>query len=134
MDDDRRVNVLGDTAEHAWMLEFLERCFPESENRVNGDFNLAMEMCKAEPKHAQVGMQWLAQEIRSGNHDQERLSFFRFSLGVLFMAYAGLAAAEGRCAPGEVPPELEFALKHNPEIIACANEVGEFKFLGDKND
>ena len=133
MNNDSKVQELGDTAEHAWMLWFLERCFPESGDHVNADMSMAMAMCKAEPKLAQVGMQWLAQEIRFGKHDQERLIFLRFSLGVLFLAYAGLADAEGRCAPDQVPPELELLLKDNPEIIACANEIGEIKHLGDKN-
>jgi hypothetical protein len=127
MSDKDNVRTLGETAEHAWMLEFMDRCFPEMGDRVNADLNLAMAMCKAEPKHAQVAMQWLAQEIRSGKPDPATITLFRFVLGALFMAYCAVATLEGRCASGEVPSELQFVLKHYPEIIQCANEVSELQ-------
>ena len=117
-------DTLGDTPEHAWMLEFSTRCFPESGERVNADLNLAMAMCKAEPKCAQAAMQLLAQEIRSERLGKPETVFFRFVLGVLFLAYVAVAHAEGRCASSDVPTELEMVLRWNPEIMACANEIG----------
>lgn len=106
------------------MLEFLDRCFPESSGRVNADLQLAMAMCKAEPKCAQVAMQSLAQDIRSIPQDEPETIFLRFALGVLFTAYVSLAYAEDRCSVTGLPPELEIPVLWNPEIIACANEIG----------
>jgi hypothetical protein len=126
-----KVPTLGDTPEHVWMLEFFDRCFPESGGRVNADLQLAMAMCKAEPKCAQVAMQWLAQEIRSGLHGEPETVFLRFALGVLYTAYVGLAQAEGRCSATGLPAELELPVRWNPEIIACANELGPIKAGGD---
>jgi hypothetical protein len=123
-----KLPTLGDTPEHAWMLEFLERCFPESGGRANADLHMALAMCKAEPKYAQVAMQWLAQEIRSRRRDESGAVFLRFALGVLFTAYAGVAHAEGRCGLSGLPPELETPVRLNPEIVACANELGPLKF------
>jgi hypothetical protein len=118
------VPTLGDSSEHAWMLEFLDRCFPESEGRVNADISLAMAMCKAEPKCAQVAMQSLAQDIKWGRLNEADSVFARFALGVLFAAYVGLAYAEGRCSEGGIPAELELPVRLHPEILACANELG----------
>ena len=123
------IGTLEETPEHAWMLEFIDRCFPESDGRVNADINLAMAMCKAEPKCAQVAMQLLAQEIRSGVVDPPGTAFLRFALGVLFNAYMGLAVAEGRYSGNSLPPELEMPVRCNPEIIACANEMGPITTL-----
>lgn len=123
----KKLPTLGDTPEHAWMLEFLDRCFPESGGRVNADLQLAMAMCKAEPKCAQVAMQSFAHDIRSRLRDEPETVFFRFALGVLFTAYVGLAYAEDRCNAGGLPPELELPVRWNPEIIACANELGPIK-------
>jgi len=122
----KTLQKVGDTAEHAWMLEFLDRCFPESGNRVNADLHMAMAMCKAEPKCAQVAMQMLAQDIR-GRQPDESLAFLRFALGVLFTAYTSLAYAERRCSLDELPRELEIPVQLNPEILACANELGPLK-------
>lgn len=124
MGNDHQV-LFGDTPEHAWMLEFADRCFPESGDRITADYNLAMAMCKAEPKIAQFAMQIIAQKIRSRNDDKPDITFMRFQLGVLFTAYVRLALAEGRCAPGELPAEVHFAVRFNPEIIECTNELGE---------
>ena len=124
MDKDIGQQTFGETAEHAWMLEFLDRCFPESGDRVSADLNLASAMCKAEPKAAQVTMQFLAQDIRAEKPDPAGVAFFRFALGVLFMAYAALANHEGRCGPDKIPPELKTVIEHYPEIIECANSLG----------
>ena len=113
-----QVSKVGDTPEHAWILEYLDRCFPEVGGRVNADVSLAMAMCKAEPKYAQVAMQWLAQEIKSGHHDETRVAFLRFALGVLYTAYTSLADAEGRSTVDDVPLELQSVVRQYPEIIA----------------
>jgi hypothetical protein len=124
MGNPHAVPTLGDTPEHAWMLEFLDRCFPESGGHLNADLQLAMAMCKAEPKCAQAAMQSLAQEVRSRRHDEPEVVFLRFALGVLFTVYVGLAHAEGRCGASGLPPELELPVRWNPEIVSCANELG----------
>jgi hypothetical protein len=119
-----KAPALGDTQEHAWLQEFIDRCFPESGGRVSADLQLAMAMCKAEPKCAQHAMQQLAQDLRSHSAGDAATPFLRFALGVLFTAYTGLALAEGRCKAGSLPAELEMIVNWNPEIIACANELG----------
>lgn len=116
--------IIGDTAEHAWMIEFLDRCFPESGDRANADLKLVAAMCKAEPKYAQFTMQKLAQDIRLGQLGQQETVFIRFALGVLFTAYVALSYHEGRCRKGTIPAELELPVRMNPEIVACANELG----------
>ena len=116
--------TVGDTPEHTWMVEFLDRCFPESGGRTNADLQLSMAMCKAEPKCAQVAMQWLAQDIRSRRASGPEADFSRFALGVLFMSYVAVAIAEGRCGESEIPAELKTPIKWNPEIMACANALG----------
>ena len=126
METTQRQPAWGESPEHAWTAEFLERCFPESAGRVNADMNLAMAMCKAEPKHAQVAMQLLAQEIRARSAEDTGIPFLRFALGALFLSYVGLAYAEGRCPEGEVPQELHVPMQGNPEILECANGIGDF--------
>lgn len=124
-----RHPAFGDSAEHAWVVEFLDRCFPESGGRVNADLQMAGAMCRAEPKSAQAAMQLLAQDLRLRDDlGPEQREFLRFALGVLFTCYAGVAAAEGRCRPGALPPELEGHVRWNPEIIECANALGPLKF------
>jgi hypothetical protein len=121
------LSKLGEAVEHAWMLEFLERCFPEQGDRVAADCNTACAMCQAEPKAAQFAMQYLAQEIRGGKLSGPRLSFVRFALGILFTAYGAVAMNEQRTDADGLPPELRQILDWNPEIVECANALGELK-------
>ncbi len=128
-----KAPTLGDTQEHAWLQEFIDRCFPESGGHVNADLQLAMAMCKAEPKCAQYAMQQLAQDVRSHPAGEAGTLFLRFALGVLFTAYTGLALAEGRCNADSLPAELGMIVNWNPEIIACANELGRIEGGGEDN-
>jgi hypothetical protein len=89
------------------MMELMQRGFPEVGDSINADVQLIMSMCKAEPKYAQFAMQHLAQDIRNdsrysgGPEATERLPIARFMLGSLFLAYCGLAIAEGRISADE---------------------------------
>ena len=124
------TGTIGETPEHAWLVELLNRAFPETGRRVSADFQLIMTMCKAEPKAAQYGMQFLAQEVRklrNKNKDpasHEKLSFTSFALGALFTAYSGLAVAAGIITESDLyPPELEMIVRTYPEVLECAEAL-----------
>lgn len=122
--------TLGETPEHSWLLELLNRAFPETGRKVSADLQLIVAMCKAEPKAAQIGMQFLAEDVRRLRNEEntpasrEKLSFVSFALGALFTAYSGLALAEGRIAESDkYPPELDWTVRTYPEVLECAEAL-----------
>ena len=124
------LTTYGETQENAWLLECLDRGFPEVGDRITADLNTIGAMCLAEPKPAQVAIQMLASEVRNLRDAQttdecSRLEFIRFALGAIFTVYAGVAVAEGWVKDiGVIPPELKMAVKFYPEIVECAKALG----------
>lgn len=125
----RELPTVGDTAEHVWLMECLDRGFPEVGDRISADINTIGAMCRAEPKAAQVAMQRLACDIRRlrgarDADDEPTLEFFTFALGVIYTVYGGIAVVEGWMKEAGVPPELEMAVQIYPEILECAEALG----------
>jgi hypothetical protein len=122
--------ILGQTPEFAWMMELMQRGFPEVGAQITADVALIGSMCEAEPKSAQFAMQQLAQDVRhdTGTPDDsetaERLPIARFMLGALFLSYCAVAIADGRVPSGSYPPELAQIMRMYPEIQECADAIG----------
>ena len=123
-------STVGQTPEFAWMMELMQRGFPEVGDKIAADVPLIMSMCKAEPKSAQFAMQNLAQDVRNdggnpGNPEAaERLPVARFMLGALFLTYWALAIDDRRVPAGHYPPELTQIMRMYPEIQQCADAMG----------
>ena len=118
-----RLPTWDQSPERAWLSEFLGGVFPDVGGKVSADFHLALAMCRAEPKLAQVALQFLAQELREARAPEDGMQFLRFALGVLFISYCRFAQKEGRLGDSGIPPELELAVRSYPEILACANAL-----------
>jgi hypothetical protein len=122
-------STLGQTPEYAWLMELMQRGFPETGHRINADVQVIMSMCKAEPKSAQFAIQHLAQDVREARRQPkdpdaaERLPIAEFMLGALFLGYCALAMAEGRVPENRYPPELAFSMQLYPEIQQCADAI-----------
>ena len=110
-----------------WLIQVMNNCLREvGHHQSQIDMNLLINMCRSEPKSAQIAMQILAQELRKelrGRPVKEATGMaqtWRLMNGSIFIAYG---VAQGRT--DRVPPELELTVKHNPEILDCFNFVME---------
>ena len=122
-------STLGRTPEFAWMMELMQRGFPEIGDKIGADMQIVMSMCKAEPKSAQFTMQSFAEDVRRDSRNPldpdaaARLPVARFMLGALFLGYCALAVAEQRVPEDQIPAELTHILQRYPEIQQCADEL-----------
>jgi len=115
--------TVGDSAEHSWLMEAINRAFSDSGGRIAADMQLLMHMCFAEPKSAQYAMQFLAQEVqqRLGGKpvvqaDASTGSFVTY-LGAIAFAYGGVFVdAEG-------VGSLEWLTGMYPVIADCMNAM-----------
>ena len=108
-----------------WLTQVINNCLRETgTNQSQIDMNLLVNMCRSEPKSAQVGMQFLAQELRknlNGRPVSGAAGFgqtWRLMLGCILASYCVSWGHTDR-----FPPELEQILAFNPEIIGCFNFV-----------
>lgn len=120
----------GDTSAGVWLLEVLQDCLRELPgNRSVVDMNLLIQKVRAEPKNAQVAMQLIAQELRSGLGDQPVSQAkgldqtHRLLLGSLCSAYFLYRHVDDGHPLDRPPPELEQILRWHPIIMDCLNFV-----------
>jgi len=90
------------------------------------------EMCRVDPKSAQVAMQLLAQQLEEnlkGRPVAEAEDFAavqRLVLGTLFHSYCVARHFEAAIPLGSVPQELRWVLERYPLIAECAQFVSEY--------
>lgn len=115
----------GDTPAAAWLAEIIKNVLRELPGGKSGvDMNLLINMCKGEPKHAQMAMQMLAYALKKDlgarpvSTATGLAQTHRLLLGSIFLAYC-----VSRDMINPIPPELEFILKWHPIVMQCAEFV-----------
>jgi hypothetical protein len=117
--------TFGDTAAAAWGAQLINNALRELPGgRSQVEMNLLIEMCRAEPKNAQMTLQLLADALKT-QLDGAPVSqasgtgqTLRLLIGSTFLAYS-----VSREMTDQVPPELEFIVGRYPIIMQCADFV-----------
>ena len=114
---------LGDTTHGAFLAELINNCVRDVPGGLVVDMNLLVQMCRAEPKSAQVALQWAATELTNllDGHAVSAAAgdaqSMRLLTGSIYLAYC---ASRG-CT--DTPPEIDFILARYPVILASTDYV-----------
>jgi len=115
--------TLGDTAYGVFIAELVNNCVRDVPSGLAIDMNLLMQMCRAEPKSAQVALQWFAQDLTKllGGQPVEAASGDVQNVRLLVASiYLGYCGAREHVV---TPPEIEWIVEAYPVVLAAVDFV-----------